>query len=176
MTFSKNHISQFLRGVLLAAGLMLFSCLNLLAQKQSEEGDVVKIINQLFKGMENGDSAMVRNSFAKDITMATVRRDKEGNMQLSRESSIAGFLKAIGTPHPEKWFEEIWNVKVQLDDNFAQVWCDYAFYVGNKFSHCGVDAFHLRKGPDGWKIFHLADTRRNTNCDIPKDIVRKHNQ
>jgi hypothetical protein len=63
---------------------------------------------------------------------------------------------------------------VQIDGDFAQVWCDYAFYTDNTFSHCGIDAFQLHKGKDGWKIFHLADTRRKDNCVIPQDIQNKH--
>ena len=27
---------------------------------------------------------------------------------------------------------------------------------------------------EGWKIFHLADTRRKENCSIPADIQAKH--
>jgi len=146
-----------------------------LAQKSADEIAVIEVIEQLFKGMEKGDSAMVRATFAKEITMATMRRDKENNPVLVRESSMDGFLKAVGTPHPEIWYEEIWNIKVQHDDDFAQVWCAYAFYVGNKFSHCGVDAFHLHHEKDGWKIFHLADTRRSSDCIVPKKIKRKHN-
>lgn len=142
--------------------------------QSSEEKAVVDVIEQLFKGMENSDSSMVRASFANEVTMATVRRDKENNPLLTRESSIDGFLKAVGTPHPETWYEEIWNVKVQIDGDFAQVWCDYAFYVGKKFSHCGVDAFHLHREKQGWKIFHLTDTRRSTGCVIPDDVQAKH--
>jgi hypothetical protein len=124
--------------------------------------------------MEKGDSAKVHSAFATQVTMATILRDKNNTPVIRNESSIADFLKAVGTPHSEIWYEEIWSVKVQIDGDFAQAWCDYAFYVGNTFSHCGVDAFHLFKGKDGWKIFHLADTRRKDNCSIPADIQAKH--
>ncbi|MFM7855462.1 MAG: hypothetical protein ACKO96_26940, partial [Flammeovirgaceae bacterium] len=61
--------------------------------------------------------------------------------------------------------------KMEVDGRFAQVWCDYAFYVGNKFSHCGVDAFHLFKGSDNvWRIFHLVDTRRREGCAVPESV------
>lgn len=144
------------------------------AQVAPENDAIVKVVRRLFEGMQKGDSAIVRSTFAAEVTMATARRNKENKDVLVRESSIDGFLKAVGTPHPDVWYEEIWNIKVQQDDRFAQVWCDYAFYVGNKFSHCGVDAFHLYKGEDGWKIFHLADTRRSNPCTIPTEIQNKH--
>ncbi|MEO7989855.1 MAG: nuclear transport factor 2 family protein [Chryseolinea sp.] len=144
------------------------------SQAQSDQDNVSEVINRLFNGMEKGDSAKLHSTFAQQITMATIFRDKNNTPVIEHESSVADFLKAIGTPHPEIYYEEIWNLKIQIDGDFAQAWCDYAFYLGNKFSHCGVDAFHLFKGKDGWKIFHLADTRRKDNCTIPAEIQAKH--
>lgn len=141
---------------------------------QQEEKNVKEVIERLFKGMHLGDSAMVRTTFHKNVTLATALRNRENVPVLRRETSIDAFLKAIGSPHPEPWNEEIWDVEVKVDGDFAQVWCDYAFYVGKNFSHCGIDSFHLHKGADGWKIFHLADTRKTTDCQIPKDIVEKY--
>ena len=160
---------------LLTAACVLFVVAPSLQAQQAPDNDaIVKVVRRLFEGMQKGDSAMVRSTFAKEVTLVTMRRNKENVSSLSRENSIDGFLKAVGTPHPDIWYEEIWNIKVQQDDNFAQVWCDYGFYIGNKFSHCGVDAFQLYKESDGWKIFHLADTRRSNPCTIPAEIERKH--
>ena len=154
-----------------------FICLSAPCLSQSTDEQKAKdVIAQLFKGMELGDSAMVHRCFMPEVTMATVKINKEGGAVLSRESDLSGFLKAIGTPRPEKLYEEIWDVEVSIDGMFAQVWCDYAFYLGNKFSHCGVDAFHLFKDGAKWKIFHLADTRKSVGCNIPADIANKHAQ
>ena len=144
------------------------------AQKSTEEVAVKAVITKLFLGMEKGDSAMVHSTFAKEVSLLTAFRDKNNNPKLIRESSIEDFLKAVGTPHPETWYEETWNFVIQIDGDFAQAWCDYAFYVGNKFSHCGIDAFNLFKDQDGWKIVHLADTRRKEGCTIPNGIQKKH--
>jgi hypothetical protein len=138
------------------------------------EENVKKVIESLFKAMETGDSALARLTFAKEVTTATIFKGKDGATVLERQSGINDFVKAIGSPHPQKWYEEIWNVKVRVDGDFAQLWCDYAFYVGNKFSHCGADAFHLYNDGGTWKIFHLADTRRKTPCEIPTEIQNKH--
>lgn len=144
------------------------------SEAQTDQDRIKDVINRLFNGMEKGDSANLHSAFADQVTMATISRDKNNAVVIKRESSIADFLKAVGTPHSEIWYEEIWNLKIQIDGEFAQAWCDYAFYVGNKFSHCGVDAFHLYKERDAWKIFHLADTRRKDNCVIPSEIKSKH--
>jgi hypothetical protein len=143
------------------------------AQSTNEETAVREVISRLFKGMELGDSAMVRSTFYdKNAILAAIFREKN-NAPLIRRESIQKFLDDVGKPHGVL-YEEIWNVNVQIDGDFAQVWCDYAFYIDKNFSHCGVDAFHLFRGKDGWKIFHIADTRRKTGCTIPEEIQEKH--
>ena len=144
------------------------------AQTPAENVAVMKPVKMLFEGMHKGDSAMVHKAFSNQVTMATIRIDKNGSPIIDHESSINDFLKSIGTPHADVYSEMIWDDKISVDGNFAQVWMDYAFYVGKRFNHCGVDAFHLVKGVDGdWKIFHLADTRRKEGCKVPSAISKQ---
>lgn len=144
------------------------------AQTSSPEAAVESVVRDLFRAMEKGDSALAHKTFAKKVTEATIYKDKAGNVVLKQEESIDKFIEAIGSPHQGTWYEEIWNVKTQIDGDFAQLWCDYAFYLDNTFSHCGVDALQLVRQNGEWKIFHLADTRRKSNCEIPEDIKKKH--
>ncbi len=147
-----------------------------IGQVLADEKAITEVIQKVFTGMEKGDSALVRTAFANSVTMATVSRDKNDIPTLSRQSSITGFLKSIGTPRAQVLHEELWNMKIQVDGDFAQAWCDYAFYIDNAFSHCGVDAFHLIKEKEGWKIFHVADTRRRDGCDVPQAIREKYSK
>ncbi len=143
-------------------------------QAQTEETKVTEVVNNLFKAMHTNDTTLFKSVFADQVSLSTVG-NRGGTIKVQSESNINGFLKAIAKPNPQGAFtEEIWNVKVELDGNLAQVWCDYAFYVGNSFKHCGVDAFHLFKSADGWKIFHLADTRNREGCKVPQEIQDKH--
>lgn len=156
--------------------VILFSAL-FFGKSQAQSGDamaVKAVIQSLFTGMEKSDSAMVAAAFTPTATMATVSRNKENQPALRRESSLLKFLTDVGTPHNDVWYEELWNMEIKVDGDLAQVWCDYAFYVGNTFSHCGVDAFHLFQGPNGWKIFHITYTYRQTPCNIPDNIKAKH--
>ncbi len=145
------------------------------AQTAQDNREILEPVNALFKGMNLGDSAMVHASFTRSPTMATVFKNKDGAITLRQETDLAGFLKAVGTPHEEKWAEPIWDVKIQMDGNFAQVWAKYGFFIGKTFSHCGVDSFQLFKGEDGkWKIFHLADTRWKEGCNVPPTIANQY--
>lgn len=146
---------------------------NSYSQTEQDKLDILQPVHNLFEGMHTGDSAMVHNAFAKGVTLATVTESREGNPIL-RMDALQGFLDAVGKPHTEPWSEMIWDPEVRRDRNLAQVWVKYAFYVGKKFSHCGIDAFHLFKSADGkWKIFHLADTRHKEDCEVPQSISDK---
>lgn len=145
----------------------------LMAQRSPEEPAIMHPIVNLFKGMNKGDSALARQSFYENVNLQTVTKDKEGNVVL-RTGDLDGFMKAIGTPHEPAWDEPIWNVKTAVDGDFAQVWASYAFYLGKEFHHCGVDAFHLIKTPDGWKIFNLVDTRQTEGCNVPTEIKARY--
>jgi len=134
------------------------------AQVKTEEDAVKATINRLFDGMRNADTTMLRNAFAAKNTLETIAKTKDGKFVV-RTESLANFIKSIGTPHPEKYDERIVFTKILIDANLASVWTDYKFYVGDKFSHCGVNSFQLFKGDDGWKIIYLIDTRRKDNCN-----------
>lgn len=141
---------------------------------QTQPEDLVQAtIETLFKGMKLGDSALVHQTFSASPSFVSMGRDKQGKPFI-RNEELKSFLKAVGTPHAEVWNEEIWGLKISVDGDFAQAWCDYAFYVSDTFSHCGVDAFHLHNDGTSWKIFHLADTRRTEPCKIPATIQSKH--
>ena len=134
------------------------------AQVKTEEDEVKATINMLFDGMRNADTTMLRNAFAPKNTLETIAKTKDGKFVV-RTESLANFIKSIGTPHPEKYDERIVFTKILIDANLASVWTDYKFYVGDKFSHCGVNSFQLFKGDEGWKIIYLIDTRRKDNCN-----------
>ena len=132
-----------------------------------EDKEVFEVIIKLFDGMRAGDSSMVSSVFFNDCRMYSNYLDEDGK-NVNRPGSLSSFLKAIGTPHEEVWDEKIWNTVVQVQMGVAQVWTDYAFYAGDKFSHCGIDAFHLMKDGDNWKISQIIDTRKKEDCNLPK--------
>lgn len=145
---------------------------SLAAQSANESAGVMKPINNLFDGMTKGDSALVRTAFMDGATFASIGPDKNGNPTFKR-GDLNKFVTAMGTPHQGVYTEPIWNVKIDIDGNMAQVWANYAFYIDQSLHHCGVDAFQLFKGSDGWKIYNISDTRQQEGCDIPKEIQDK---
>ncbi len=131
--------------------------------QNDEESMVKKTITNLFTGMKDGDSSLTRGSFAPSAIMQTIV-NKEGKVSV-RSESVNSFIKLIGMPHQEKYDERIVFTKILIDGPLATVWTDYKFYLGEKFSHCGVNSFQLVKGDQGWQIVYIIDTRRKEGCN-----------
>lgn len=129
------------------------------------EREVRAVIDSMFLGMRIGDSSLVANVFHPDNRMMTSYVSKEDKKSKIHTETLEEFVTAVGTPHKEVWDERISNVVIQIDDNLAQVWMDYSFYLDDVFSHCGVNAFQLIYTEGGWKIINLIDTRRSESCD-----------
>ena len=137
------------------------------AAQGTEEAVVMAVVEAMFDAMRAGDSTAFRAVLHPTATGASAFV-REGVPTLTREESLDGFVQAVGTAHEEVWDERIWDAEVRVDGNLATAWMQYAFYLGDQLSHCGVDAFQLFKGEDGWKVFHIADTRRREGCETPE--------
>jgi len=163
-TSTTTDMTSFLRSALLSCVLPAVAAAqgSSSATDPAREREVLAVVQRLFDGMRAGDSAAVRATFYPGARLMSVG-GKSGVPTLEVDS-LDQFLRVIGKPHPEPYDERTSNPRVHIDGDLAAVWTDYAFYVGEKFSHCGVDAFHLFRGPDGWKIISLADTRRREGC------------
>ena len=143
--------------------ILLLISLQIQAQNSEEETAVIAAIQQLFDGMRQADSSMLRSVFHPEARLQSAFIDKEGQPVL-HGGDIEKFITQIGTPHDQVYDEKIWSYEVRIDGNLASVWTEYTFYLGENRSHCGVNAFHLFKGEDGWKITQITDTRRKTDC------------
>lgn len=146
--------------------ILILSCLSakLFGQHLAEEEAIKKTISNLFTGMRNADSSMVRSAFNQGAILQTIGKTKDGN-GVVRSSDLNAFIASIAKPHPEIYDERIVFTKILIDDQLASVWTDYQFYIGDKFSHCGVNSFQLVKVNDSWKIVYLIDTRRKEKCN-----------
>lgn len=124
---------------------------------------VLAVMKRLFDGMRAGDSSMVRSVFHSKMQTMTTAVTRQG-AAVADFGDIQGFLKAVGTPHAEIYDERVYNPEVRIDGTLATIWVEYSFFVGAKFSHCGIDAFQLAREGGDWKIVAIADTRRKTGC------------
>ncbi len=124
------------------------------AEAQSaEEAAVVQVVHDLFDGMREADADKIRGVFAEGARLGGYNRERGVSY-----TSADDFAMRMGQVEASI-DERVWDWEVRIDGDLAQVWTKYDLLVNGEFSHCGIDAFQLFHTTDGWKIFHLADTR-----------------
>lgn len=127
-----------------------------------EEAEVLAAIDILFDGMRARNADMIREAFHPDarLVVAPPEGEEPGAPSISTAQE---FIERLGAPGPsihEPYFEP----EVRIDGHLAQVWTYYELYRGEDFSHCGYDAFHLVRTPEGWRIVSIAYTMRTEGC------------
>jgi|AntRauTorckE6833_2_1112554.scaffolds.fasta_scaffold14438_4 hypothetical protein len=131
--------------------------------QSSEQAEVQATIETLFEGMLEADGDKIASTFQTDAIMQTIVKNAEGEVMV-RNGNLDAFVNSIGSAEPGRLNEKIGGYDIRVDGELASAWTPYEFYVGEDFSHCGVNSFQLMKTADGWKIFHIVDTRRQDNC------------
>ena len=159
-------MKQTLSLLVLSSIAILFS--TSVAHTQTDSTAVHQVITDLFDAMRESDGEKLGALFAENAKMNSVYTNNKGEY-IVREEEPAAFVEAVGTPHEGVWDEKLLSVEIRIDGNLAQVWTPYEFYLDDKFQHCGVNAFHLIRTKEGWKILQLSDTRRRSSCKKSKE-------
>jgi hypothetical protein len=149
---------------LILGGLLATS--PLFAQNQAftkEEKELVAAIDTFFAYFHKADTANIRALFHPKATLKSLKY-KENKTEVS-EDNLQGLLLALANlPKMTKIEERLLTYKVQIDADLATVWTPYQFFVNDKLSHCGANAFTLVKVADKWQIVAIIDTRRKEKC------------
>ncbi len=154
--------------------LLVIICLNCQAQSREDSTtEIMAIIDELFDGYRAGDSSRVKSVFTIDAKSQTIFTSKNNEEKISELKPISDFIEYIGHGFTEVHDERLWDTQIYYDQKLATVWTKYAFYLDDKFVHCGTETFLLRKENELWKIYYLVDTREKTGCDLPSEIENK---
>ena len=144
----------------MAVALLISAAPSMRAQ-DAERSAVLATVQKLFTGMRTRDTAAIVEAFDSTARMVGVSRDGSRLTLTPPAAFAAGVARAKAG---DVWNERIFEPEVRIDGSVAQVWAYYTFHLNGKFSHCGVDAFMLRKVGGVWKITQLADTQRREGC------------
>lgn len=153
--------------------VVLFFVLLITTSVNAQEKESVKVkatIETFFEGFHKGDTILMKSVMMPKVTIQTAFINKKGEGVFVDDGGLDKLLKAIAKrPEDQKWDERLTNFNIQVDANLANAWIDYEFWFNDKFSHCGVNSFHLVKTEGKWKIVYLIDSRRKANCDPVKN-------
>jgi hypothetical protein len=141
-----------------AALLMMLAPGALQAQNSPAEKEVYAVVEKFFAGFNAKDTTVMRSTLFGDVKLFTTGTNQQGQA-IAKEEPASGLMSTIATAQA-KLFEKIFEPVIQIEDNLANVWVRYEFYLNDNYSHCGIDSFLMVKTAEGWKIAALADTRR----------------
>jgi Putative lumazine-binding len=133
--------------------------------QSTDEKAVIATVDRFFEGMLKADSMIMKSTIAAGARLTGVG-DRNGTQTLS-VTPMEQFITAVGS-RPAGANEKIYNPEVRIDGDLATLWAFYTLHSGERFIHCGVDAFQLLRMGKDWKIVNVSDSRRTTNCDAPK--------
>ena len=127
---------------------------------QSPEHDrAYKVVTDLFDAMRARDTSAMRAAFVPNASMQSLSADGV------KFDSIEGWISGVGRARAGLVLDErLANPVVHVDGDLAAIWVDFWFFAGERFSHCGVNAFQLVRNGDAWRVFSIVDTRRTEGC------------
>lgn len=146
----------------LVAIIFVFSISFAAFSQTDDKKDTVAIVNKMFAEMANHKPEAIAELFTKEAILTAVIKNKEGK---SRIVNLTGetFSKNFSEKKNEIK-EDMYAPKVELFGDLALVWGRYVFFIDNKISHCGANAFHLARTDAGWKIVNASTTIEPAGC------------
>ena len=143
--------------------LLLGAASSLAAQQTDDQKAVLATIEKLFTALKADDTAGMRAVMhPQGRIVQTGTRD---GAPFARVNALNDFLTSIGNAKGKGLEERIYNPEIRIDDNLAVAWVSYDFRVAGQISHCGVDAYHVVRTTEGWRILEIVDTQRREACD-----------
>jgi hypothetical protein len=133
----------------------------LAAAETPDEKEVVEVAQRLFDAMAAKDADAARAMALPEARHISLRAN--GTVTVSTHEQFAARLASA----KGQWMERMWNPKVLVHGGVAEVWAEYDFHLDGKFSHCGVDSFHMVKTGAGWKMSEISYTVETAGCAPP---------
>lgn len=150
----------------LAVALFLSSALPAHADAPAQSRQQIeKVVEKFRLAIVNKDKEGFMKLFLRDdITWAAAYEDAslDGIMARRTDKSLPRPKKTFsGSPREfiddiakatEPLEETFENVRIDADEDVAQVWFDYSFMAGSYRENWGKEAWHMVRTEDGWKI------------------------
>lgn len=136
--------------------LLLLSASAQSARAQAIDADgkaVIAVADSVLAALTSGDNgALARLTLDSAVVGGVGVRDGVERL------SLRGWALYINRTGPSTFTERGFDPTVRVQDRLAQVWMPYDLYIGDKWSHCGVDAFTMMKSEGHWRVASLIYT------------------
>ena len=101
----------------------------------------------------------IRSVFTAEGQLVAVDKPRTGEgISKTRVFTGEAFAKMISESKAGEFIEKMPDKDVKITGDLAIVSGRYTFYVGDKFSHCGMNTFNLVRTETGWRVANAAST------------------
>ncbi len=140
-------------------------------EKVSEAQAAGAVADKLFEAMRVKNASSIQSLFLENGQLTALDKPRSGEgFSTTRNFSGAAFAKMISEAKGDEFLEKMPEKEVRIYGNSAIVNGRYTFHIGDKFSHCGMNAFHLLKTENGWRIANASSTLESNSCETPRDF------
>ena len=120
------------------------------ARAQATDADgkaAIAVADSVLAALTSGDSAtLARLTLDSAVVGGVSVRDGVERLSLR---TWGLYIHRTGPP---TFTERGFDPSVRVQDRVTQVWMPYDLYVGDRWSHCGVDVFTLMKSEGRWRV------------------------
>ncbi len=139
-------------------------------EKPTDQQEAGAVADKLFEAMRAKNFEAIRSLFLENGQLTALDRPRSGaGFSATRNFSADAFAKMISEAKGGEFIEKMPEKEVKIYGDSAVVSGRYTFYLGDKFSHCGMNAFHLLRTEKGWRIANATSTLETANCDAKPD-------
>lgn len=149
--------------------LMLMSLLILINRQSPAAGEkadpakeALAVVTRLFEAMQAKDADGIKATFVPEGQLAATQK-RNGQVTV-RVLTAETFAKSI-SEGKGVYRERMYKPEALVTGDLVTVRGRYGFYVDDRFSHCGLNSFHLMRTPEGWKIVNAASTLELDGCE-----------
>lgn len=122
-----------------------------------DAGAVESATYALFEAMAEKDTAALRALIHPRALIASIGERGAG------VRTVDEWIPSVAQ-NPQVLRERMWDPEIRVDGDLATLWAPYEFNLGDRFSHCGMDAFQFVRENGAWKMIAITFTRRTTGC------------
>jgi hypothetical protein len=128
--------------------VLAYSPQNARAQADDAEGKAaIAVADSVLAALTSGDSATLTR-----LTLDSAVVGGAGVRDGVERHSLRTWGLYINRTGPSTFTERGFDATVRVQDRVAVVWMPYDLYIGDKWSHCGVDIFNLMKIEGHWRV------------------------
>lgn len=129
------------------------------AQTSNDAADAAQVPDRLFAAMKAKNFDAIRAAFTPEGQLVAIDQPRDGQgVSKTRVFTAESFAKTISEAKTAAFVEKMPHKDVRVAGDLAVVTGRYIFFVGDKFSHCGMNTFNLARTAEGWRIANAAST------------------